>query len=147
MAGLDFGNAPAGETDDDHAATPGDRAHARVEHVAADVVDHDINTAFAHRGEHLLAQFLAQVRDARIDDVIGAGRFRRRGLVVTADGGEHHRAQRFGHLYGRHPHAARGARHQHDFARLQLRAFDQREVRGVVSKPHRRRLGKADRDR
>ena len=145
MAGLHFRDAAAGETDDDDATRPRDRAQAGIEYIAADILDHHVNTLLADRRIDLVAQSIANILDTGIDNVIGAGRFRRGGFFRVADGSEHGCAERFRNLYGRHADTTRRTGDQHRFAGLDVRAFNQRKMRGHIGEAHRRRFGEAHR--
>src|SRR6266508_6475430 len=66
-------DAARGEADHHHAAAPRHRAQRRVEGVAAEHVEHDVDAALLGEREHLRAQALVEVGYAKIDHRVGAG--------------------------------------------------------------------------
>ena len=66
-----LGDATAGEADYDDAPVPGKRAEERIESVAANWIESDLDARFAEPLRNLL-QACAQILVAIIDDVVGA---------------------------------------------------------------------------
>jgi len=73
IIGLDARDAAGGKPDHHQAAAPGERAQRRLERVAADRVEHDVDAVAVVVREHLFAQRVAQVVLRQVDDGVGAG--------------------------------------------------------------------------
>jgi hypothetical protein len=130
----------AGKADDDDPAAPRDRAQARIEDIAADAVDNHVGAALADRA-HTCSRNESRRLNAGIDDVIGATRLRRRGFDGVLTAASTVAPSAFVTCTVASPTPLGSAGHEHHFPDFDPRALDEREMRGHVSQPHRRRLG------
>ena len=121
-----LGDRAAGEADDDRAPVAAQRAQAVREAVAADGIEHDVDTA----ARELLRRVLPVAVGAQ--DLVGARLARDLLLLVGRDDRERARPEPLRHLQRRRPDAAGRAVHEHRLALGQAPAQLQREVRRVV---------------
>jgi hypothetical protein len=97
-----------------------------VERVGADVLEHDVDAFLG--GE--LAHHALEAVGAIVDRVIGAKPARLVGFGIVADGGDHHAAERLGHLNGGGADAGAAGMNQDRLARLQLGVIEQHVLDG-----------------
>jgi hypothetical protein len=129
VAQIDRRGEAGGRAAGDDPAAVAHRADRLLEHLAADVLDHDIDAALA--GER--ARHLGEVGAAVVDRDVGAQPARRRELVVAADRRDHQGAVQLGDLDRRDPDARAAALHQHRRARADLALLDHHLPRGETA--------------
>src|SRR5216683_3273881 len=130
----------AGETDHQDARAPGDAAHAVLEYLAADRIEHHIGAAPIGDALDGVAERFASVEH----QMIGAPPLRHREFVLAGGHRDHGRAEHLAHLDRGKANAAAGAVHQQHFTRLKLAAIDQRVIRRAVRGQKCRALGKVE---
>ena len=127
----------AGKADHQQPRAPGDAAHAVLENLAADGIEHHVGAAPVGDALDGVAERLAAVEH----EMIGSFCFGDRELFFRRGRGNHGRAEQLSDLDRGKPNAAAGAVHQQHFAGLELPAIDQRVIRRAVRREKRRALG------